>query len=266
MSKLGIGGVQKIIAVASGKGGVGKTTVSVNLALALQALGLKIGIFDADVYGPNVPLMLGVRRFADGDPYVPIVRHPDAKPYINPLVRYGLEMMSTGLLVSESQVINPVSGGVGQLALQTIKDIKWGGLDILLLDLPPSAGQPQQELLSKLFFRGAVIVTTPQSMSLLDASRSCQLFQNYNVPILGIVENMSYVICPACGEHIPIFEQPDHKRPDGLEPFPLLGRLPLESSFAQRITQEHPLLQPEPSGLMAEAFLEIAQSVLASVE
>lgn len=266
MIKLNIEGVKKIVAVASGKGGVGKTTVSVNLALALQALGLKVGIFDADVYGPNVPLMLGVRRFADGDAFIPVVRPPDALPYIDPLNRYGLEVMSTGLLVSESQVINPVSDGVGQLVLQTIKDVKWGDLDILLLDLPPSAGQPQQDLLAKLIFSGAVIVTTPQSMSLLDASRSCQLFENHKVPVLGIVENMSYVICASCGEPTPIFQQKDKKGLDLLNRYPILGKLPLEDSFAQRITQQHPLLQPSPSGVLADSFLAIARLVIEEIK
>lgn len=266
MNKLPLPSVKKIIAIASGKGGVGKTTVTVNLALALQALGLKIGIFDADIYGPNVPLMLGVRRKMDGEAFVPVVRRADAPPYINPLERFGLQVMSTGLLVSESQVISPLSDGIGKLVLQTMKDTLWDDLDYLLLDLPPSAGQPQQALIQHVHLAGVIIVTTPQSMSLLDASRACQHFQNHNINIMGVVENMSFVICKACGEKTPIFAQPDQERPANLDAQTLLHQIPLDPSFSKRISSQHPLLQPNPSGLQAETFLSLARTVHSSVE
>ncbi|MCB0028736.1 MAG: P-loop NTPase, partial [Anaerolineales bacterium] len=157
MAKLRLPSVRNLIIVASGKGGVGKTTVTVNLALALQARGARVGIFDADIYGPNIPVALGIHRREEGNAFVPIMRQPDALPYIDPLERYGLQLMSTGLLVSEAQVINPLADTVGQLAVRTLRDVKWGQLDYLLLDLPPSAGQPQQSLLQFVHFDGAIV-------------------------------------------------------------------------------------------------------------
>lgn len=261
MSKLVLKKVDKLLVIASGKGGVGKTTVTVNLALALQALGHKVGIFDADIYGPNVPLMLGVRRQAVGDGFVSIARRKDAPAYIDPLRRFGLELMSTGLLVSESQVINPLSEAVGSLTVQTLKDVKWGDLDYLLLDLPPSAGQPQQALLQKVNIDGALIVTTPQDMSLLDASRSWQHFADHSVPILGLVENMSYVVCPGCGEKIEIFDREKQIRPEALTAAPVLAHIPLAAPVAERVNKQHPLLQPAPVGDAAERFLQLAHTV-----
>ena len=222
---------QYIVAIASGKGGVGKTTVTVNLALALQQQGLRVGIFDADIYGPNVPAMLGVHRKKTGQGFVPIYRSPNAKPYIQPLNRYGVKVMSTGLLLGESQAINPPADQVGQLVLRTLKDVMWGALDVLLLDLPPSAGQPQEDLVTTLAIRGAVLVTTPQDMSLLDAGRSWQMFDNAGIPILGIVENMSYFICPHCDEKHEIFAP--KAKPETLKNSPLLGKIPLNPAISK---------------------------------
>jgi ATP-binding protein involved in chromosome partitioning len=223
--------IQTIVAIASGKGGVGKTTVTVNLALALHQQGLRVGIFDADIYGPNVPAMLGVRRKKTGTGFVPVYRAPNAKPYIQPLTRHGLKVMSVGLLLGEAQAINPPPDQVGQLVLRTLNDVIWGDLDILLLDLPPSAGQPQEDLVNMLAIRGAVIVTTPQDMSLLDAGRSWQMFVNAGIPILGIVENMSYFICPNCDEKHEIFFRRD--MPQSLKDSPLLGAIPLNPAISK---------------------------------
>jgi len=155
-------GVRHVVAVASGKGGVGKTTVTINLALALQQAGNRTGIFDADVYGPNVPLMLGVhQRKRRAESYVPVVRRAGARGNIPPVERFGLKLMSTGLLMGEDQVINPPPDAVGQVVVQMLRDVAWGMLDILLLDLPPSAGQPQEDLLRFVQMSGVVIVTTP---------------------------------------------------------------------------------------------------------
>jgi ATP-binding protein involved in chromosome partitioning len=264
--KLPLPGVRHVLAVASGKGGVGKTTVAVNLALALQKLGAAVAIFDADIYGPNVPLMLGVRRQKRNEGYVPIVRPKNAPPYIKPLERFGLKIMSVGLLVAENQVINPQASAAGQVVVQTLRDMLWGDLDYLLIDLPPSAGQPQEDLMQFIPMAGAVIVTTPQDLSLLDASRSLQLFAQSGVPILGLVENMSYFICPSCGEQHEIFQRSERWRPSALQEVPLLGRVPLTAEISQGINQANPLMHDHPTSPHARAFLDIAAAIRQKLE
>ena len=251
--------VKNIIAVASGKGGVGKTTVTVNLALALQRQGAKVGIFDADVYGPNVPIMLGIHRRKTAKGLAAIARRREAPAYIKPLSRFGLNIMSIGLLVAEDQVIDPARSpdAVGQLVVQTLKDVIWGPLDYLLIDLPPSAGQPQASLIQRVPLRGVVIVTTPQDLSLLDASRSLRMFQEAKVPILGIVENMSYFVCPNCDEKHEIFQRSAKWRPALLADASILGQIPLTTAVSQGINQANPLMHDHPDTPQAEAFLAV---------
>jgi ATP-binding protein involved in chromosome partitioning len=262
--------VSHTLAVASGKGGVGKTTVTVNLALGLRALGLRVGIFDADIFGPNVPLMLGVHRKAAYQGYVPVVRHAESRPYIPPLERYGLRVMSMGLVISEDQVINPSAEVAGQVVVQTLRDVLWGELDVLLIDLPPSAGQPQQDLVTRVEIGGAVIVTTPQDLSLLDSSRSLQMYTQAGVPIIGLVENMSYFICPHCGERHEIFQHSENWRPAALNSAPLLGRIPLTAEISRGITREHPLMADAARNgaekAQVEAFMQIARNVQARLQ
>ena len=251
--------IKHIIAIASGKGGVGKTTVTVNLALALQSQGARVGIFDADVYGPNVPIMLGIHRRKAAKGLAPIARRAEATPYIKPLSRFGLDIMSIGLLVAEDQVIDPARSpdAVGQLVVQTLRDVLWASLDYLLIDLPPSAGQPQASLLQRVPMRGVIIVTTPQDLSLLDASRSLLMFQEAKVPILGIVENMSYFICPNCDEKHEIFQRSAKWRPAALADAPLLGQIPMTTAVSQGINQANPFMHDHPDTSQAEAFLAV---------
>lgn len=251
--------VKNIIAIASGKGGVGKTTVTVNLALALQQQGAKVGIFDADVYGPNVPIMLGIHRRKSAEGFAAVARRAEASAYIKPLSRFGLRIMSIGLLVAENQVIDPARSpdAVGQLVVQTLKDVIWGPLDYLLIDLPPSAGQPQASLIKRVPLRGVVIVTTPQDLSLLDASRSFLMFQEANVPVLGIVENMSYFICPNCAEKHEIFQRSAQWRPAALADAPILGQIPLTTAVSQGINQANPLMHNQPDTPHAAAFMAV---------
>jgi ATP-binding protein involved in chromosome partitioning len=263
--------VTRVIAVASGKGGVGKTTVSVNLALALQGLGASVGIFDADIFGPNVPLMLGIHRRKAGGGFVPIARQRGAGPYIEPLERYGLRVMSMGFVIAEDQVINPLAEVVGKVVVETLSSVKWGALDWLLIDLPPSAGQPQQDLLERVKMDGVVIVTTPQDLSLLDASRSLLMYEQAGVPVLGLVENMSYFICPGCGERHEIFQHSNRWRPEALQTAPMLGRVPLAGDISRGIDRTHPLMagySAETGGTrgpaesaQAAAFFEIARAL-----
>ena len=258
MLKLIIPGVRRILVVASGKGGVGKTTVTVNLALALQRAGAQVGVFDADIYGPNVPLMLGVHRRKRSAGYVPVVRRRDAPAYVTPLERFGLQVMSVGLLMAEDQVINPPADAVGQMVVQTLQDVIWGDLDYLLIDLPPSAGQPQEDLLKRVHLHGALIVTTPQDLSLLDASRSLQMFRDAGAPILGVVENMSYFACPSCGERHEIFQRSARWRPPVLEDVPVIGRIPLNPAISLAINRADPVVHADPDSVQARVFGEIA--------
>ncbi len=270
-AKRSVPNIRHTLAIASGKGGVGKTTVTVNLALALRARGARVGIFDADIFGPNVPLMLGVHRRQSGSGFVPIARRLEAAAYIQPLERYGLQLMSMGLIVAEDQLINPLADTVGQIVVETLRSVVWGELDYLLIDLPPSAGQPQQDLVNRVSIDGVVIVTTPQDLSLLDSSRSLKLFEDAGAPVLGLVENMSYFICPSCGDRHEIFQHSERWRPAALQDVPVLGRLPLTAEISRGIDRTHPLMASEPADsstvALAEtrAFLDIAREVEAAL-
>ena len=268
-AKQALPNIAHTLAIASGKGGVGKTTVAVNLALALRALGARVGVFDADIYGPNVPLMLGIHRRKAGGGFVPIARRKGAAPYIEPLERYRLKIMSMGLIVAEDEVVNPLAETVGWIVVQTLRDVRWGPLDYLLIDLPPSAGQPQQGLLEHARMDGVIIVTTPQDLSLLDSSRSLKMYAQAGVPVIGLVENMSYFVCPHCGERHEIFAHSERWRPQVLSGVPVLGRIPMAAEISRGIDREHPLMADVASGAarpraetaQAEAFFEIARAV-----
>jgi len=266
VGRLSLSSVRRVLVVASGKGGVGKTTVTVNLALALQKTGARVGIFDADIYGPNVPLMLGIHRYTSSQGFVPVVRPNAALPYVKPLDRFGLQLMSVGLLMAEDQVINPPADAVGQLVVQTLKDVIWGDLDYLLIDLPPSAGQPQEDLLKRVVMDGVIIVTTPQDLSLLDASRSLSMFHQAGVPILGVVENMSYFVCPNCGERHQVFQRSERWQPPALDETPVIGRIPLTPEISRAINLADPVMHREPDSVHARAFMEVASVLQAQFE
>lgn len=260
MSQRQIPGVARLLAIASGKGGVGKTTVSVNLALALAARGAQVGIFDADIYGPNVPLMLGVRRTASASGLLPIAR-ANAAPYIPPLERFGLKVMSLGLLVGENDAVMPDPHDAGRIVTQTLGDVLWGTLDYLLIDLPPGTGEPQHSLVRSYQIDSVVVVTTPQDLSLLDTSRSLGLFRSANVPILGRIENMSYMICPHCSEQIEVFHHSERTWAVRDAQLPLLGRIPMDIAISRGIDAGHPLVQAAPASSDAAAFGAIAATL-----
>jgi len=265
--------VKHILAIASCKGGVGKTTVSVNLALALRRRGTRVGLYDADLYGPNVPLMLGIRGRAASFPLsvpdargqsvgmIPVARR-DTVPYIQPFRRFGTAVMSVGLWFGETEaVMDPPSFGA-EMIRQTFQDVLWGELDFLLLDFPPGTGEPQQTLMSTIRIDGVIIVTTPQELSLMDTGRSIQYFRNRGVPILGVVENMSYMVCPNCGKELHALAGERDQWPL-VHDVPVLGRLPLDPALSRRIDADHPLTQLALDSPQALALGAIADRVQA---
>ena len=260
VAKRGLAAVDKIVAVASGKGGVGKTTVTVNLAVALASLGKRVGLFDADLYGPNVPLLMGVLR-REGPkraPMIPIAR-ADQTPYIDPLERYGIALMSFGLLVGETDTMLPDSRFAGGMVEQTLRDVKWGlgaegeRRDVLLIDLPPGSGEPQQTLVEGLAIDGVIAVTTPQDLSLMDTGRSLGLYRKAGVSVLGVVENMAYLDCPHCHERVNVFYESDRPWAVRDADLPLLAQLPMAPALSRPVTPDS----------VPSQFRDLAEAVLA---
>jgi ATP-binding protein involved in chromosome partitioning len=254
---LRLAGVSHVLAVASGKGGVGKTTVAVHLALALRREGARVGLFDADLYGPNVPLLLGLRRRHSAGVMFPAAR-VDTTPYLPPIERFGLKVMSIGFVLSDTDTVKLDPLFIGRLLHQTLKDIVWGELDFLLLDFPPGTGEPQRTFLRTVQIDGALIVTTPQDLSLMDTTRSLHVFQEAGVPILGVIENMSALHCPHCGEPIEVFARSTQTWTIAQPHLPVLGRI---RAFSESIDEAHPLLQTTTDSPEAQVFRQIAATV-----
>jgi ATP-binding protein involved in chromosome partitioning len=252
--------VSHVLVVASGKGGVGKTTVAVNLALALQQSGASVGLFDADLYGPNIPLMLGVRRKRSALGLVPVFR-VDSAPYISPLERFGLKVMSMGFVMGDADAVAPDPFFAGHIIRQTLQDVLWGELDFLLLDLPPGTGEPQQTLLNTIQIDGALLVTTPQDLSLMDTSRALGLFRRADVPVLGVIENMSYLHCPHCSGQIEVFYRSERRWAVEDGELAQLGRVPMDMVISRSIDAGHPLVQAVPDAPQAMVFRDIAAAV-----
>ncbi len=247
-------GVKKIIAVASGKGGVGKSTVAVNVAVALAQSGLSVGLLDADIYGPSVPRMLG----ADAQPEVRGGR-------ITPIAAWGLKIMSMGFLVPEDKALvwrGPmVMGAINQMLGQ----VEWGTLDVLVVDMPPGTGDAQLTLAQKAKPHGAVIVSTPQDISLLDARRGIKMFEQVNVPVLGIIENMSFFSCPNCGHHTNIFGHGGARAEAERLAVPFLGEIPLQLAIRESGDAGTPITASAPDGDIAAAFRAVAASLRAAL-
>ncbi|AXK71946.1 iron-sulfur cluster carrier protein ApbC [Lysobacter sp. TY2-98] len=243
--------VRNLLVVGSGKGGVGKSTVAVNLAVALAQEGARVGILDADIYGPSVPTMLGL----SGRP-----ESPDNKS-ITPLVAHGIEAMSIGLLVEQD---TPMiwRGPMATSALtQLLNDTRWGDLDYLILDLPPGTGDIQLTLAQKIPVAGAIVVTTPQDVATLDARKAVRMFEKVNVPILGFVENMALHVCSNCGQAEHIFGEGGGSRLAADYGYPLLGSLPLERAIRERGDAGAPVVASEPDSPAAQAFVAAARRV-----
>ncbi len=244
-------GIESIVAVASGKGGVGKSTVSVNLALALASLGLRIGLLDADIYGPSQPRMLGI----SGRP-----TSADGK-ILNPMVGYGVKCMSMGFLVPED---TPMiwRGPMVQSALQQmLRDVDWGDLDILVVDLPPGTGDAQLTMAQQVPLAGAVIVSTPQDIALIDAKKGLNMFRKVDVPVFGIVENMSYFTCPNCGHVTHIFSHGGARREAEKLGIEFLGEIPLDMVIRETSDGGRPIVVSQPDNPPARAFVAIAERI-----
>jgi ATP-binding protein involved in chromosome partitioning len=245
-----IKGVKNTIAVASGKGGVGKSTVAVNLAVSLAQAGAKVGLLDADVYGPSIPLMMGRNER-------PLMR--DNK--IVPLEAYGVKVMSIGFILDASKALIWRGPLVAQLINQFLNDVHWDDLDYLVLDLPPGTGDVQLTLVQKIPIAGAVIVTTPQQVALADAVKGLKMFQEVKTPILGIVENMSGFICPHCGESHPIFGEGGGKQTAEEHGVELLGQIPIEPAIREGGDTGAPIAASAPDSATGQAFAHLAERV-----
>jgi ATP-binding protein involved in chromosome partitioning len=244
--------VKNVVAVASGKGGVGKSTVSVNLALALAQTGAEVGLLDADIYGPSIPLMLGV----SGQPEIT----PDRK--IVPKQSFGLHLMSIGFLTGEDAPViwrGPMVHGVVK---QFLSDVRWGALDYLIIDLPPGTGDAALTLCQSAPLAGAVIVTTPQEVSLIDARKGLKMFERVNVPVLGIAENMSYFVCPRCDTRHSIFGEGGGERAAQELGVSLLARIPLQPDVVESGDAGKPTVVSHPDSPAAEALRDLAGAVV----
>ncbi len=251
-----IPGVRTIIAVASGKGGVGKSTTAVNLALALAAKGLKVGILDADIYGPSQPRMMGI----SGRP-----KSPDGKT-LEPMQNYGVKVMSMGFLVPEDTPMiwrGPMVMGALE---QMLRDVAWGELDVMVIDLPPGTGDAQLTIAQRVPVTGAVIVSTPQDIALLDARKGLNMFRKVEVPVLGIIENMSYHVCSNCGHVENIFDHGGAKREAERLGTEFLGELPLHIAIRETSDGGHPIVISQPESEHAKAYRRIADRIWTKVE
>lgn len=248
---VGVPGVTSIIAVASGKGGVGKSTTAINLALGLRDLGMKVGVLDADIYGPSLPKLLAIRE----------------KPQtiggtrLRPISRHGLTVMSIGFLIEEETPMIWRGPMVMSALTQMLREVEWGTLDVMVVDMPPGTGDAQLTMAQQVPLKGAVIVSTPQDLALIDARRGIAMFKRVNVPVLGIVENMSTFICPKCGERSDIFGHGGARHEAERLGVPFLGEVPLEMRIRETSDAGLPIVATEPDSPLAQAYRVIAGNV-----
>ncbi len=255
-----IPGISRIIAVASGKGGVGKSTTAVNLALALSARGWRVGVLDADIYGPSLPRLFGLTGKPQPAPGA------DGGKKMLPLEAYGLKVMSIGFLVAEDTAMIWRGPMVMSALTQMMREVVWGDLDCLIVDMPPGTGDAQLTMAQGVPLAGAVIVSTPQDLALLDARRGIAMFQKVAVPVLGIVENMSYFLCPHCGGRSDIFAHGGARHEAERLGVPFLGEVPLHMTIREMSDAGRPIVAQAPQGEHAAAYLAIADQVMGRLE
>jgi ATP-binding protein involved in chromosome partitioning len=253
--RLSLPGIRHIIAVASGKGGVGKSTTAVNLALALHANGLKVGLLDADVYGPSQPRMMGIT----GKP-----TSKDGK-VMEPMSNHGIKVMSMGFLIDEETPMIWRGPMVMSAITQLLRDVNWGELDVLVCDLPPGTGDTQLTMSQSVPLSGAIIVSTPQDIALLDAKKGLNMFRKVDVPVLGIIENMSYFSCPNCGHRSDIFAHGGARREAERFGVDFLGEIPLDIAIRETSDGGSPIVVSDPKSPHAAAYRDIAQRVWAKL-
>ncbi|MEX5214857.1 MAG: Mrp/NBP35 family ATP-binding protein [Nitrospiraceae bacterium] len=250
-----IPGVKYALAVSSGKGGVGKSTVAVNLAVALRRSGATVGLLDADIYGPNVPMMMGVTKPPE---------QRDGK--IIPAENHGVKLISMGFFVPEETAVVWRGPMVHTAIQQFFRDVLWGDLDYLLIDLPPGTGDAQLTLTQLVPLRGAITVTTPQNVALYDVRKGIMMFQKVNVPLLGLIENMSHFVCGHCGEKTEIFSYGGGERAAQAMGIPFLGRIPIDPAIRTGGDSGLPIVMSQPDSPQTQAFLDIAAKIREEVE
>ena len=247
-------GVRNIVAIASGKGGVGKSTVCVSLAVALARTGARVGLLDTDIYGPSIPIMMGVKE------------QPELKEQkLIPISRYGVKLMSIGFLISEDTPLIWRGPMVMKAVEQLLMDVDWGELDYLMIDLPPGTGDVQLTLAQKVPMTGVVIVTTPQDVALLDVVRGISMFKKLNVPILGIIENMSFFQCPHCGERTEIFSHGGGEAASRKLEVPFLGEVPIDLKTRTGGDTGRPVVIDDPESGQSKIFMKIAEQMAARI-
>lgn len=265
MQRANIDQVKQLIVVGSGKGGVGKSTVSVNLAIALARQGATVGLLDGDTYGPSVPLMLGIRKRGDTSGWrgtLPLGFRQKLSPeqMLQPVARYGVKVMSVGFFVGEEQAVAPMPDVQGMLIRQLLFMVNWGSLDYLIVDLPPGNGEPQATLVRELQLAGSILVTTPQDVARIDTARALAMFRSAGVRVLGLVKNMSGFTCPHCGEVVEIFPTGQEMRAS-LDDLPVLCTIPLHPPTATGGDSGQPVVVSVPDSHAAQAFNSLAREV-----
>ena len=254
----GVPGVKHLIAVASGKGGVGKSTTAINLALALKSLGLRVAVLDADVYGPSMPKLFGIK----GKPEASDAEGKRMKP----MSRFGVEVASIGFLVDEDTPMIWRGPMVMSALTQLLREVAWGETDVMVIDMPPGTGDSQLTIAQQTPLSGAVIVSTPQDLALLDARKGINMFKKVNVPLLGIIENMSYFICDGCGKRHEIFSHGGARAEATKLDVPFLGEIPLDLELRQRSDSGEPIVVSQPNSPHTATYISIAKQIWASLE
>lgn len=257
---------KNVLAVGSGKGGVGKSTVALNLAIALAETGFEVGLLDADVHGPNIPLLVNLARKVPARSWT-LWRNPELGEHrIEPVVEHGVRIVSTGFIVAEDQPLTWDAGLVSVLVRQLVVEVEWGELDHLVVDLPPGTGHVQQELVKQLPLTGAILVVTPQDVAHLDARKALVMFRDGGVPVLGAVENMSGMVCPHCSEPIDVFHPVTDDRSIWARGVERLGEVPLDPEVSRAGDAGRPILVAAPDSPRAWAFRGVANRIVQRTE
>jgi ATP-binding protein involved in chromosome partitioning len=253
-----------VVAVGSGKGGVGKSTVSLNLALALVGAGAAVGLYDADMHGPDIPLMVGLKR-ETWTTWWELGRRGQQRE-LAPIERYGLQIASAGFILAEDQPMVPQALTLRLMAVQLLRQVRWGNLDFLIVDLPPGTAEIQQELSKSVQMSGALVVVTPQDVAHLDARKALRMFQQTGISVLGGVENMSWLTCPHCGQRVDVFTRVREERSIWASGVQRLAQIPLDRSVSDAGDTGRPLLIGAPSSAASLAFQDLARKVKGRLE